>query len=151
MATITANIEVVEPVGGGEAAVQQARQAGVAREHPDVLDAVPAGRLNQDDRLELVELPVAPLAGAEPQPVAHERVHAQREGRLGDEGQPRVRRQIHGAGCRFEPEGQEALAHGRAVPRCRIAAGGYYAPGSLATHFTHWVHRLSRLSRGFST
>lgn len=141
----------MERIGRREAAVQQARQARVAREHPPVFDAVPARRLDQQDGLELVELRVAALPGAKPQTVPGERVHAQRAERLCDERQARVRRQIHGARSRFDLERQKALAHGGAVPRHRIAAGGYYAPGAHATLFTHWVHRLSRLSRGFST
>jgi len=42
-------------------------------------------------------------------------VHAQREERLGDECQARVRRQIHGARGRFELEWQKALPNGQAV------------------------------------
>jgi len=42
-------------------------------------------------------------------------VHAQREERLGDECQARVRRQIHGAWGRFELEWQRALPNSQAV------------------------------------
>ena len=101
---VEAREEVVQGIGRWEAAVQQACQTGVARQHADILDTVPSRRLDQDDRLELVELRIAALARPEPQARAHEIVHAQREERLGDERQARVRGQIHGAGRHFDSE-----------------------------------------------
>jgi hypothetical protein len=81
----------------------------------------------------------------------HEIVHPQREERLGDQRQPRVRGQIHGAGRHFESERKNALAHRRAVLRYRIVGGEYYTASSPSSLFTFWVQRLSRLSREFST
>ena len=75
--------EVVKGIRRGERPVQQAGEAAIARQDAHVFDALAACRLDERDRLELVELRIPAPPDAYPQLLAHEILQAQ-AGRVSD-------------------------------------------------------------------
>ena len=85
----------MESVGRRGRTVQEARQAGVAGEDPDVLDALAARGLDEHAGVELVELAVPAVSHPQPELVADDGVQPEGEECLRNQRQTGVRGEIH--------------------------------------------------------
>jgi len=137
--------EVVEGIWRGERPMQQAGEAAIARQDAHVFDALTTCRLDEHDRLELVELRVPAPPDAHPHLLAHEVVQAQGQQRLRYQCETGVRRQVHRSRGRFELEGEDALAHWAPVLRVFTGVENTTGWALVSPLFTHWVHGSSRL------
>lgn len=141
--------KVVQGIRRRPGPMYQSPQARIAGQDAHVFDALAACGLDQHDGMQLVELAIAPVPLAQGQPSADDLVETQRQERLGDQGQPRARRQIHRLRGGFEDERQDALAHAdRTLPRTTRAYDTTPAP--CGPPFTKWVHDFSDLARSWA-
>ena len=115
--------EVAQRVGRGELARQEAAEPAIGLEDRDVVEAVPAGREEQDQGFELLRLGVAALARADADVLGDRLVQAEGAHRLEDEGEPRPAGQTGAVRDRLDGVRQEALAHRRVGGRRRGWAG----------------------------
>ncbi len=121
---------------------QQSPETRVAGQNPHVFDALSPGRLDQHDRLELVELRIPAWPHPHGQAGADDFVQTQCQQGFRHQSQAGPRRQVHRLRGGFEAERQDALAH--ATRRLR-----YYGPGS--PRFTHWVQAVVMSAAGLTS
>jgi len=110
--------EVTQRVRRGEPPAEEAAEPAVRLEDRDVVEAVPPGREQEDERLDLLRLGVAALALADMDVLGDRLVQAEGAHRLEDEGEPGAAGQPGRGRDRLHRVREQALAHrGRARSR----------------------------------
>jgi len=127
--------------------VQQAGEAAIAGQDPHVFDALAAGRLDEYDRLELVELRV-PRRRTRTRNCSRTRSSRPKASSVSDTN-VRPACAVRSIGRALGSTWKERMPWPLGIgPQGCHWCGGYYGPGHAVTSLHHWVHGSSRLVKG---